>query len=124
MDLYRYFHPHHNPTLRATALRLQEIAELNQAAVELRKALRRAQIRTANSPIGEIKEEHFQDMLTAIDYIVEALSTLSEAHPGDDLGTMKHLLKERSDAPGWENWARLLQQRLRVVENSPMGEGS
>lgn len=115
MDLYRYFHPHHNPRLKDVPVRLQELAELEQAAIELRSALRRAEIRTQHAPVGGIECSHFSEILVAMDYIVESLSTLSTAHPGDAVETMLNVLKERKDAPGWENWCRLLQQRVKNV---------
>ncbi len=116
MELYRYFHPHHNPRLRQVSLRLQELGELEQAAVELRSAVRRAEIRSELAPVGRIQKDHFSEILVALDYIVESLSTLGKAHPGDDLSTLNSLLLERKDAPGWENWARLLRQRLQDVK--------
>lgn len=115
MDLYRYFHPHHNPRLRNVPLRLQELGELEQAAVELKKAVKRAEVRTSISDAGPIKGEHFTQLLVALEYIVESLGTLAGAHPGDDADTMVQMLDERKDAPGWENWARLLKQRLEIL---------
>jgi len=115
MDLYRYFHPHYNPRLRSTAVRLQELSELEQASIELRKAVHRALVRAKDKEVGGIKEDHFNQILVALDYVVESLGTLSQAHPGDDLETMMQLLEERKDCPGWENWARLLEQRLRIM---------
>ena len=115
MDLYRYFHPHHNPRLRNVPLRLQELGELEQAAVELHKALKRAEVRTGEAATGPIKKEHFNQIRVAMDYVVESLGTLSGAHPGDESDTMEQMLDERKDAPGWENWARLLKQRLEIV---------
>ena len=116
MDLYRYFHPHHNPRLKNTSIRLQELGELGQAAVELKRALERAQIRATNRPSGGIRQEHFEDMLTAMDYVVDTMTTLTKAHPGDDHDEMAQLLKERQSAPGWENWTRLLRQRLNILD--------
>lgn len=118
MDLYRYFHPHHNPRLRSKALRQIELAELEQAVSELRKALRRAQIRTSNSDSGPIRSEHFEEMMIAANYLQDSLSTLNEAHPGDDTAEMYEILAERSDAPGWESWSQLLRQRLELLESS------
>ena len=115
MDLYRYFHPHHNPRLTKVPLRMQELGELEQAAIELKKAIERAEVRTAHAPVGGICKEHFSEMLVALDYLVESLSTLTKAHPGDDLDTMMHMLGERQNAPGWENWTRLLEQRLEIT---------
>lgn len=112
MDLYRYFHPHHNPRLRHVPLRMQEVAELEQAANELKKAVERAKVRAESAEIGGIKGEHFSEILVALDYAVESLGILSRAHPGDEMNVMYQLLEERKDAPGWENWARLLKQRM------------
>lgn len=120
MDLYRYFHPHHNPRLRDRTLRQQELGELEQAAIELRNAIRRAMIRMENRTVAGIRSEHFGEILTALDYVVESLETLNQAHPGDDLGAMIELLKERQDAPGWENWSRLLHQRLETTKHYEM----
>jgi len=124
MDLYRYFHPHHNPRLRSTPLRLQEIGELEQAAQELKKALKRAEIRSADAPSGPIKNEHFSQILVALEYVVESLETLSEAHQGDNETTMNDLLSERESAPGWENWCRLLKQRLELGQQFASTSGS
>ena len=116
MDLYRYFHPHHNPRLKHAALRLQELGELEQAAVELKLALERAELRTSLAPIGGIKCEHFSDLLVGMKYVVDSLHTLTTAHPGDAAETMHQLLKERENAPGWENWSRLLKERILMEE--------
>jgi hypothetical protein len=115
MDLYRYFHPHHNPRLHKTPVRLQELGELEQAAIELRKAVERAEIRTRHMPVGAIREDSFSQLLIALDYVVESLSELTRAHPGDEYDTMIQLLQERKEAPGWENWAKLLHQRLKMI---------
>ena len=112
MDLYRYFHPHHNPRLKNAPLRLQELGELEQAAVELKLALERAELRTSVAPVGGIKGEHFTDLLVGMKYVVDSLHTLTKAHPGDATATMYQLLKERENAPGWENWSRLLKERI------------
>ena len=124
MDLYRYFHPHHNPRLAHKPLRLIEIAELQQAASELKKAIERSQTRTVNAPIGPIREHHFENLVTAIEYIIDSLSVLSDAHPGDSLNTLKNMLEERQSAPGWENWTRLLRHRLSIEDNAPFTSGS
>ena len=116
MDLFRYFHPHFNPRLRNLPLRLIELCELSQAATELKNAVVRAQIRTANAPVGAIQFDHFNDVITALEYVVESLNTLSSAHPGDSVETLQLMLKERENAAGWENWARLLRQRLELVD--------
>jgi hypothetical protein len=116
MDLYRYFHPHHNPRLRNQPLRHQEVGELEQAAIELGKALERAELRQRLVPVEQIKTERFADLRSAVDFAVESLSAIAEAHPGDDESTMHDLLNERKNAPGWENWSRLLKERLRLLK--------
>ena len=121
MDLYRYFHPHHNPRLRSVALRLQELGELEQAALELRKAVKRAEVRAENSLEESMQKAAFAEVHTALDYVVNTLSKISEAHPGDGLETMCKLLEERKNAPGWENWSRLLNQRLKMIPQSEYG---
>lgn len=138
MDLFRYFHPHHNPRLRQVPLRAQEVSELELAAVELQRAIERAAIRMSSlrgaamaatagpsgapsgeerhpEDIGGITALHFEQLLVAANYLVESLAALAKAHPGDDEGTMRQLLKERQDAPGWENWARLVTERLKLT---------
>ena len=122
MDLYRYFHPHHNPRLQKTPVRLQELAELEQAAVELTKAVKRAEIRTAHAPVDPLRERHFSEVLRALHYVVESLSELTGAHPGDDLKTMLELVRERKDAPGWENWTELLRQRLKLMKECELAD--
>lgn len=112
MDLYRYFHPHHNPRLRIVPLRMQELGELEQAATELERALERAALRADNVPVGPISSEHFEQVLIAARYLVDSLKTLTRAHPGDTPEAMTKLLDERAEAPGWETWARLVRQRL------------
>ena len=124
MDLYRYFHPHHNPRLRNTPLRLQELGELTQAANELKRALERARLRSEDHPIGGIREEHFSDILVAMSYVAESLSTLTQAHPGDEHSDMFQLLRERQNAPGWENWSRLVQQRLNILDQYYLAQES
>lgn len=199
MDLFRYFHPHHNPRLRSKALRAQELGELELAALELQRALERARVRThaaelhaasaltasatsvsvpsqgqiselgtANRPEspprsagesvppgfsasqitkasigakeeltweqlsfesnlsrrengrkspkpGRINSSHFEELLVAANYLVESLTTLAKAHPGDSEETIQELLRERQDAPGWEAWSRLLLERLKMI---------
>lgn len=116
MDLYRYFHPHHNPRLRNTPLRLQELAELQQAAVELTRALKRAFIRS--SRIDESQAQQcFGSAIEAANVLVTELEKISAEFPDDSLQTMRQLLTERAQAPGWETWAKLLEQRL-IIEES------
>jgi hypothetical protein len=109
MDIYRFFHPHHNPRLVNTALRYTELSELLQAAVELRKALERAQQRTSRQPIPPILSEHFADIIKAERFIEESLQTLCEVHPGDSEGELQGLASERSSSSGWEAWTKNVQ---------------
>jgi hypothetical protein len=99
-------------------VRLQELGELHQASIELKQALTRAELRAENQPSGNIKAEHFSQIIVAMDYVVESLETLLKAHPGDNLDTLKSIVAERSNAPGWENWSRLLKQRLELTITS------
>lgn len=115
MDLYRYFHPHHNPRLQKVALRLQELGELEQAAIELTRAVKRAEIRSKKTPVVGLNEESFSQVLEALDFVSQKLAELTRAHPGDDVEAMAQLLQERKEAPGWETWSRLLKQRLRLL---------
>lgn len=112
MDLYRYFHPHHCPRLRSKPLRLQELGELEQAAAELRNALKRALIRAGAAPISEIRKEYISETLNTLNSVVDSLRVLCRDHPGDDDRTMWEMLQERKNAPGWESWSKLLEQRL------------
>lgn len=111
MDLYRYFHPHHNPRLRKRRLRLQEIGELEQAAAEFRHALKRALIRSNGRPEADVLPE----TLRAMDFVVEAMKVLLRNHPGDSTRALRQILKERENAPGWESWCMLIRQRLNLL---------
>jgi hypothetical protein len=115
VDLYRYFHPHHNPRLSNVPMRLQELSELEQAAIELQKAVKRAEIRTSHVSFGPIAEDHFSEISSALDYVILSLSLMRKAHPGDGLRTLAQMLSERKRSPGWENWSKLLEQRLRMA---------
>lgn len=112
MDIYRFFHPHHNPRLHSTPLRQQELSELEQAASELRKALERAQQRTTRKPVAPIMPQHFNDILKAMRFVEQSLQTLCDAHPGDSAGVLKDLINERSEFSGWETWTSLLREQL------------
>jgi hypothetical protein len=110
MDLYRYFHPHHNPRLRHTPLRLQELGELEQAARELFRAVRRARIRT-----GETDSE-LGLVCSLMETLVCRLQTLREAHPGDTTAEILQIAHEREETSGWEQWAMLVTERLTALE--------
>jgi len=118
MDLFRYFHPHHHPRLRRVPLRLQELGELELAAKELSRALRRAQIRSENRfaptalPNGEVSAEKLAEIVSSLDFAVNRLSTLIHLHPGDSVDDMERLIEERKAISGWENWSRIVKERL------------
>lgn len=112
MDIYRFFHPHHNPRLVNVALRYTELSELLQAAAELRKALERGQYRTTRKTAPPILPEHFADVIKAARFIEASLQTLCEAHPGDSEDELQGLATERSSASGWEAWTRNVQSAV------------
>lgn len=114
MDLYRFFHPHHNPRLRRKQLRHQEISELELAAKELLLALKRASLRLEST-----ENKDYLDLLdpaiNATELASDFLSSLSELYPEDKKVDFTDLLKERRNAPGWEAWTRLLYERLHII---------
>jgi hypothetical protein len=112
MDIYRFFHPHHNPRLVNTALRYTELSELLQAAVELRKALERAQQRTSRQSKPPILPEHFTDIIKAQRFIEASLQTLCEVHSGDSEEELSGIAAERTSSSGWESWTRNVQAWL------------
>ena len=112
MDIYRFFHPHHNPRLHCTPLRQQELSELAQAAAELRKALERAMKRTERKPQPPILPQHFHDIIKAARFIESSLDTLVDAHPGDSETIIMELINERSEFLGWENWSALVREQM------------
>ena len=115
--LYQYFQPHHNPRLRLIPVRMQEIGELEQAAKELRRAVQRAQLRTEYAPVGDITREAFVPALEYLDQAIISLSSLVELHPGDNDSTLKNLVEERKESPGWESWVELVTQRFSLLDN-------
>ena len=119
MDIYRFFHPHHNPRLHSTPVRLQELSELEQAASELLKALERARQRTERSPVPPILPQHFTDIVKAMRFVVRSLETLCEAHPGDPPHALLDLIHERSGFSGWETWTSLVREQLACPVYSP-----
>ena len=112
MDIYRFFHPHHNPRLLGTAPRQQEIGELEQAAAELLKAVQRTQQRSTRKAIAPILPQHFSDIIKALQFVVSSLATLCDAHPGDTLEELGDLISERADLPGWSNWTNLVREQI------------
>src|SRR5438552_763516 len=118
MDIYRFFHPHHNPRLHSTHLRQQELSELEQATSELRKALERAQQRTVRKTKAPIMSEHFTDLIKAIRFVEYSLQTLCDAHPGDTEPDLVDLINERSGFSGWENWTSLLSEQVHALRTA------
>jgi hypothetical protein len=116
VDIYRFFHPHHNPRLLRTPLRQQELAELLHAASELRKAVERAKQRTERTKVGVILPDHFVDLIKAIKFVETSLETLSDAHPGDSEDDMDELIQERSDKNGWEHWTMLVKEQFQAAQ--------
>ncbi|RMD86413.1 MAG: hypothetical protein D6808_03335 [Candidatus Dadabacteria bacterium] len=112
MDIYRYFHPHHNPRLMSTPIRQLELVELEQAASELEKSLKRAKQRLERKSVPPIMPEHFTDVIKAMNFVTRSLQTLCDAHPGDSKEDLRDLVEERSACSGWETWSALLQEQL------------
>lgn len=112
MEIYRFFHPHHNPRLITVPLRQQELSELEQAAAELRKALVRAQQRMEKKPVAPLMPQHFADIIKAMNFVERSLQTLCDAHPGETREQLMTLLAERDDNPGWEHWSELVKEQL------------
>jgi hypothetical protein len=109
MDIYRFFHPHHNPRLVNTALRYTELSELLQAAVELRKALERAQQRTTRQAIPPILSEYFTDIIKVERYMEKSLQIFCEMLPGDSEGELQRVASERSFSSCWVAWTESVQ---------------
>lgn len=118
MDIYRYFHPHFNPRLRSIALRQQELNELEQGAIELKRALERADTRFQNTQPTSFGLSPLGEAIESLNYVCDKLSGLSRAHPGDGPNALEQLAEERSAAPGWESWVRLVRERLRLIRRS------
>jgi len=123
MDIYRFFHPHHNPRLHSTPLRQQELSELEHAAAELRKAIDRAQRRAARQPVPPIMSEHFNDILKAMRFAEASLQTLCDAHPGDTAQELKDLVNERSELTGWDAWTSMIREQLNSPQILDVGGG-
>jgi hypothetical protein len=112
MDLYKFFHPHHNPRLNSVSIRYAELSELLQATTELRKALERAQHRTSKAPCYPILPEHFLGAIKASKFLEAALQAICEAHPGDSTDVLKEVVRERSNLSGWDAWTRIARETL------------
>jgi hypothetical protein len=106
MDIYRFFHPHHNPRLRRTRIRYQELCELEHAASELTRALAVAKERCARKPVANIAGEQFVELLKAGRFLEQSLHALRDAHPGDAPDEQDAIASERSSLVGWEGWTK------------------
>ena len=118
MDIYRYFHPHHNPRLYGKAVRLQELYELEQAAAELRKALARARKRTERKGFSEIGKRNFDDVIEAARFLQKEIKALCQVHPGDTEAELLEVAHERSNLVGWNNWSELVDQSVEYNRRS------
>ena len=117
MDLYRYFHPHHNPRLTHTPVRLQEIGELEQAATELKKAIKRAAVRTSHKPVGGIQEEHFNEVVFEDVFVPDELLVGRE---GDGWAQVtSELAFERSGPERYLSSWILVEEMLRAAGPEP-----
>jgi predicted nuclease with TOPRIM domain len=111
MDIYRFFHPHHNPRLLGTPLRQQELGELEQAASELLRALKRAQLRCQKQE-QSAQVQQLSEPIQALQFTVNRLAELCDKHPGDSLEDLYDLISERGDTTGWANWSELVREQL------------
>jgi hypothetical protein len=114
MDIYRLFHPYHNPKLRVTPVRQLELCELEHCAAEFLKAMIRFQDRLQRKPVTPIMSEHLTDVIKALGFVERSLQTLCDAHPGDSDEALQQLIEERSEYSGWENWVCTLRQQLQA----------
>jgi hypothetical protein len=103
--------------LHSTPVRQQEISEIEHAAAELLKSLKRMQLRTKRKPVGPILTEHFANVIKAMDFVERSLQTLCDAHPGDTQQQLAELIEERSDCSGWENWCGLVREQLKINDD-------
>ena len=74
-----------------------------------------------------MRMQELAELLEVLDFVVDSLTNATNSHPGDNYATMMQLLQERKEAPGWENWAKLLQQRLalsNIYDEGSRSEGN
>lgn len=119
MDIYRFFHPHHNPRLYSTPVRQQELSELLQVAVELLKAIERSKMRVKRKPIQNLNHEEFEASIEALQDVQASLQTLIDLHPGDSRDALADLISERAQMTGWDNWTRLLGEQIQIWDEDP-----
>lgn len=114
MDIYRFFHPHHNPRLRNVKLRLQELTEISLAVKEIERVLQRTKRRLSHNPESVTLAE---DTINAINLAYELLETNIRLYPEDSPEDLEIMLGERRDAPGWEAWCKLVESRLNYIKS-------
>ena len=112
MDIYRFFHPHHNPRLRSIKLRLQELTEISLAVKEIDRVLKRTKRRLLHN---ETSLNLIEDTINAINLAYELLETNIRNYPEDTPEDLEQMLKERLQAPGWEAWCKLVESRLAYI---------
>ncbi len=112
MDIYRFFHPQHNPRLLGTPLRQQELGEMEQVASELLRVVKRAWQRSSKSMSGNLKPTDFANLIEALHYCTSTLAKICDKHPGDTIEDLEDMIAERSDLPAWSNWARLVKEQI------------
>lgn len=109
MDIYSFFYSHHNPKIKNKPVRQQEVLELYQVVLELKKALKTAEHRTEACGKPPYLSQHFAEIVAQLEPIAQNLNNLAEAHPGDSESDVKELIQERSDLPSWKNWSQLIE---------------
>lgn len=119
MDLFRFFHPHHNPRLKNKRLRLQELSELELAIKEIQRALVRANVRQTSSN-ATVASEYIKSSKEAIELALSLISQCIEEYPEDSDQDLYDLLSERKSAPGWEAWTRLLSEKLKSITDGSL----
>lgn len=119
MDIYRFFHPHHNPRLYSAPIRQQELSELLQVATELLKAVERSKSRVKRYPLKNLNEVEFEPSIDALKDVLILLQTLIDLHPGDSREDLADLISERAQMTGWDNWTRLLGEQLHIWDSDP-----
>jgi len=112
VHIFSFFQPHHNPRLLGKQIRQIEICELEQAAAELLRAVQRAKERVVRKPVDQIEDQHFDQVASALEFVVTVLQSLSDQHPGDDPAVVSQMIEERKDVMGWETWSALLAEQL------------
>ena len=119
MEVYKFFYPHFNPLHFSTPLRQQELGELAQSAVLLRRALEFAVHRNSGFERRRVSQEQLESALKALRYIERILLSVEDAHPGDSDQDLEQLASERKEMPGWKSWASILESELKKSPSKP-----